>query len=79
MRSDHTAGVNPIEGPEILQVVTALEDDVQCVEDLGAINLWLARSEVPIEAYLQLWSKSCTEIHSTGKLPARSHAMLLPK
>jgi hypothetical protein len=43
---DHTGGVAPIEGPEIVQIVAALEGDPACVEDLGAVNRWPARSEV---------------------------------
>jgi hypothetical protein len=68
---DHTGGVGSIEGPEILQILAALEGDRGSVEDLGAVNRWQARSEVPIEDYLRLWQESCAEIHASGKLPAR--------
>jgi hypothetical protein len=68
---DHTGGVGVIEGPEILQIVAELEGDKACVEDLGAVNRWSARSEVPVEDYLRLWQASCAEIHAPGLLPAR--------
>jgi hypothetical protein len=68
---DHTGGVSPIEGPEIVQIVTALEGGKACVEDLGAVNRWPARSAVPIEEYLRLWQASCAEIDAPGRLPAR--------
>ena len=35
---DHTGGVGVIEGPEIVQIVAALEADKACVEDLGALG-----------------------------------------
>jgi len=60
-----------VEGPEILQIVGELEHDKGCVEDLGALNRWVARSEVPVEEYLRLWQASCAEIHAPGQLPAR--------
>jgi hypothetical protein len=68
---DHTGGVGEIEGPEILKIVAELEGDKGCVEDLGAVNRWSARSEVPIEEYFRLWQASCADIHAPGLLPAR--------
>ena len=68
---DHTGGVGVIEGPEIVQIVAALDGDKACVEDLGAVNRWPARSEVPVEEYLRLWQASCAEIHAPGQLPSR--------
>jgi len=68
---DHTGGVGVIEGPEIVRIVAELEHDKACVEDLGAVNRWPARSEVPVEDYLRLWEASCAEIHAPGLLPAR--------
>jgi hypothetical protein len=56
---DHTGGVGTIEGPEILRIVAELEGNKACVEDLGAVNRWPARSEVPVEEYLRLWRASC--------------------
>jgi hypothetical protein len=65
---DHTGGVAAIEGPEIVQIVAALEADKGCVEDLGAVNHWPARSEVPLGDYLRLWQESCAEIGAPGIL-----------
>jgi hypothetical protein len=60
-----------IERPEILRIVAELEGDQACVEDLGAVNRWPARSEVPVEEYLRVWQASCAEIRAPGRLPAR--------
>jgi hypothetical protein len=68
---DHTGGVGVIEGPEILQILAELEGDKACVEDLGAVNRWSARSGVPVEDYLRLWRASCAEIYAPGRLPTR--------
>jgi hypothetical protein len=68
---NHTGSVNPIEGPEIVQILAELERDVAFVEDLGAVNRWAARSEVPVEDYIRLWQVSCGEIQASGMLPAR--------
>jgi hypothetical protein len=68
---DHAGGVGAIEGPEILQILAELGGDKACVEDLGAVNRWPARSEVPVEEYLRLWQTSCAEIGACGRLPAR--------
>jgi hypothetical protein len=67
---DHS-GLDVIEGPEILRIVAEFEADKACVEDLGAVNRWPARSEVPVEEYLRLWRASCAEIRAPGRLPAR--------
>jgi hypothetical protein len=67
---DHI-GLDVIEGPEIVRIVAELEADKACVEDLGAVNRWPARSEVPLEEYLRLWQASCAEIQAPGRLPAR--------
>jgi len=73
---DHTGGVGLIEGPEILQILAEYEGDRTCVEDLGAVNRWPARSGVPLEEYLTLWRASCAEIKAGGKLPMRLHDRL---
>jgi hypothetical protein len=65
------------EGPIIVSIVGELERDNGCVEDLGALNRWPLRTGVPLEDYLTLWSKSCTEIHAEGHLPARLRSLLL--
>jgi hypothetical protein len=68
---DRAAGVGVSEGPAIVTVLTELEADKGCVEDLGALNRWPERSGVPLEDYLRLWRASCAQIDSPGKLPAR--------
>jgi len=75
---DHASGVGAIEGAEILRIVAELEADKACVEDLGAVNRWPARSGVPVEEYLRLWQASCAEIHAPGQLPARLAKSLCP-
>lgn len=68
---DHTSGVNVIEGPMIMEILAELEADLTCVEDMGALNRWPKRSEVPISEYLHLWQVSCAEIFAGGRLPTR--------
>jgi hypothetical protein len=46
------------EGPAVLSVLTLLESDPACVEDLGAVNRWPKRTGLPIEAYLTAWRKA---------------------
>jgi hypothetical protein len=67
---DHTGGVDVIEGPEIMQIMAALEVDQACIEDMGALNRWPVRSAIPVEEYLRRWQVSCAEIHASGRLPA---------
>jgi hypothetical protein len=63
------------EGPAVLGVLTLLESDPASVEDLGAVNRWPSRTGVSIEAYLNAWEKSCTEIGTPG-LPVRLRNLL---
>ena len=72
---EHSA-LSGIEGQLIVRVVSELERDIACVEDLGALNRWPSRSGVPLEEYLRLWERSCTEVHSSGRLPARLRSLL---
>jgi hypothetical protein len=69
-------GVSEAEGPVILAVLTELERDKGCVEDLGAVNRWPGRSGVPVEEYLTLWQASCAEIGASGRLPVRLRSLL---
>jgi hypothetical protein len=64
-------GLDVIEGPAILGILTVLESDETCVEDLGAVNRWPSRSGVPIEDYLAQWERSCREVRASGRLPAQ--------
>jgi hypothetical protein len=70
------SALSGIEGPFIVRIVGELEHDIACVEDMGALNRWPSRSAVPLEEYLRLWEKSCTEIHAPGRLPARLRSLL---
>ena len=72
---EHSA-LSGIEGKLIVRIASEFERDITCVEDLGALNRWPARSGVPLEDYLKLWEKSCTEVHSPGRLPARLQTLL---
>jgi hypothetical protein len=56
--------------PMVLAVVDEMERDPLCVEDLGGLNRWPARSAVPVAEYLPLWQKSCAELGASGHLPA---------
>lgn len=53
-----------------------LDEDIRCVADLGALNRWPERSAVAIERYLQAWKRSCHEIGTAGRLPARLQTLL---
>ena len=64
-------GVSAPEGPPVAGILAQLEQDKQCVEDLGAVNRWPGRSGVPIEEYLHSWQASCAEIGAPGILPGR--------
>ena len=68
---DGATGLGDYAGPAILAVLSEMEADPRCVEDLGAVNRWPQRSSVPLEDYLLLWRVSCKEIGASGNLPAR--------
>jgi hypothetical protein len=68
---DEATGLSVGAGPAILQVLEEMEVDKGCVEDLGALNRWPARSGVPLEEYLRLWRASCAQIEAPGRLPSR--------
>ena len=55
----------------VVKILPILEDERACVEDLGAVNRWPARSRIPIEEYLVNWETSCAEIGAPGLLPGR--------
>jgi hypothetical protein len=55
----------------VVKIVPILESEQACVEDLGAVNRWQARTRVPIEDYLNQWEISCSEIGAPGVLPGR--------
>ncbi len=70
------SALNGIEGPLLVRVVGELESDVACVEDMGALNRWPARSSIPLDEYLKSWETSCSEIHAPGRLPGRLKSLL---
>jgi hypothetical protein len=70
------SALSGIEGPLIIRVASELERDIACVEDLGALNRWPARTGVPLGKYLMLWDKSCAEVGAAGRLPARLRSLL---
>jgi hypothetical protein len=65
--------------PMVVAVVGELERDPLCVEDLGALNRWPARSAVAVAEYLPLWEKSCNELGASGHLPAWLRETLEPR
>ena len=67
---DSATGLSVYAGPAILAVLTEMEADKGCVEDLGAVNRWPERSNVPLENYLQRWRMSCAQIAAQELRPA---------
>jgi hypothetical protein len=75
-RSSLPQGVSEAEGPAILAILAEFDRDPVCVEDLGAVNRWPARTALPLEDYLRAWQGSCAEIGASGHLPVRLKRML---
>ena len=73
---EHDQSTREAEGPAVLGILAELEGDTACVEDLGAVNRWPARSGVPLEEYLALWQASCAELGASGHLPVRLRSLL---
>ena len=67
---DDARGLSDSLGPAVIAILAALESDIACVEDLGALNRWSARTGLPIAAYLKAWQASCAELNAAGMLPA---------
>jgi hypothetical protein len=74
-RATLESGFAAIEGPAVVGVLAVLEGDPACVEDLGAVNRWPARSGVPIEDYLIQWERSCRDVGASGRLPAQLRSL----
>jgi hypothetical protein len=55
-----------------------LQSDPAMIPDIGALNRWPARSGVPLHDYLELWGRSCAELHAPGRLPVRLRELLTP-
>jgi hypothetical protein len=68
-----------LDGPAqaaVTAMLHELESDARAIEDLGALNRWRGRSSVPIERYVRLWGRSCSEIGTAGRLPERLSDLL---
>ena len=63
-------GLSDAQGPAILAIAEVIEADRTTVADLGALNRWSGRSSLPLEKYFELWSASCHQLGSPGRLPA---------
>ncbi len=64
-------GIKAAEGPGVAYMLDELEKDKRCVEDLGALNRWPARSGLALEDYLEAWQTSCAEVNAPGIMPDR--------
>jgi hypothetical protein len=65
-------------GPTVSAVptmVSEFEKNAEFIADLGALNCWPARSAAPLEDYLNLWQKSCSELGAPGLLPDRVRSL----
>jgi hypothetical protein len=79
LRADREAlesGRMKFEGAAIIEILTLMESDIACVEDLGAVNRWPERSHSPFEDYLVRWQASCAEIGAPGRLPLHLRNLL---
>jgi len=68
---EQSPGVGIWDGPAIVAIAEELEHDPRCIADMCAVNRWPARSAVPIEKYLFLWERSCSDLKAPGVLPER--------
>ena len=75
-RSELESGRAVGKGTAVLEILAVLEKEQACVEDLGAVNRWPARTRIPIEDYLTNWDASCNEIGAPGRLPPRLRHLL---
>jgi hypothetical protein len=63
-------------GAAVPTMLEMLEGDAAAISDMEALNRWPGRSGVPLPDYLDFWEKSCTELHSPGRLPVRLKELL---
>ena len=75
-RNTLEAGGSRPAGTAVLAILNEMERDKACVEDLGAVNRWPARTGVLLEEYLNLWETSCKEVGASGRLPARLRSLM---
>jgi hypothetical protein len=59
-----------------LTMLAIYEEAPSCIEALGALNRWPARSGAPIEDYFRLWLASCVELSASAVLPDRLKRLL---
>jgi hypothetical protein len=71
-----SSALSGIESPFIVRIVSEMESDIVCVEDLGALNRWPGRSRIPLNDYLRLWEKSCAELQVSARLPVLIRKLL---
>ncbi len=63
-------------GGSVSTMLGLLEGDAAMIADMGALNRWLGRSGIPVHDYLDLWEKSCAELHAPGRLPRRLRELI---
>jgi hypothetical protein len=61
-----------------LSILAEYERQPACIEALGALNRWPARSGVALPAYFRLWEQSCAELQASPDLPIRLRALFAP-
>ena len=74
IESNH--GLGPTEAPGILAILDELERDDRCVVDMGALNRWPERGNLPLDVYLSRWQSSCAKLGAPGVLPKRLRTLL---
>lgn len=65
------AAIRAPEGPAVAPVLALLAADERCIEDMGAMNRWPARTALPVGDYLRRWQDSCAELKAPGVLAPR--------
>jgi len=70
-RSELESGRSARKDPAVLAILALLESERACVEDMGGVNRWPERAQVPLEDYLSKWSASCSEVGAPGRLPVK--------
>jgi hypothetical protein len=71
-----TLGLNPFARAACLIVLAEYERTPSCIEALGALNRWPARTGVAIEGYFREWQASCAELEASPLLPTRLRQIL---
>jgi hypothetical protein len=66
---DATTGLGALSQAASLVILAEYERTPSCVEALGALNRWPARSSLPIGDYLRAWETSCGQLRASPALP----------